>query len=242
MCVRFCEKYNLNSESMLPVIADKLRQVGYNLDENGQIYTDVEHSPVSSHYAVKLLLDSAKRQHFEKLLKSSNSTGQCGKDSDLLPIFSGTDVAEVGRYDIMRDIHFLMAYQRAITMKVNNCRGEVTETTDMDSSFFIENSAAADIPYVNASPVVDGDTSISNKFDAGQCEPFISAPHVKFTPIPFFIVSKQLIIIYQSRFVHTGGTIALNYLYLRLKLLKYNVLLCNEINHDDAECSSPDGT
>lgn len=59
--------------------------------------------------------------------------------------------------------------------------------------------------------------------------------------IPKHILAQQKFIVYNTRGVDTGGTIALNMLYLHLKYLGYNVLLCNDVNFDSHECTTPSG-
>ena len=65
--------------------------------------------------------------------------------------------------------------------------------------------------------------------------------------------NAMLFIIYQTRGVHTGGTVALQLLYERVKELGYPVVLCNDTNHKDvvqnesgdtqaAICSNPPDT
>ena len=59
--------------------------------------------------------------------------------------------------------------------------------------------------------------------------------------IPSSIRALQKFIVYQTRFVRTGGTTALFMLHKELVELGYSTVLCGEDNHATLECSQPTG-
>ncbi len=59
--------------------------------------------------------------------------------------------------------------------------------------------------------------------------------------IPSSVRNKQKFIVYNTRGVFTGGTIALTMLYLQMLHLGYNVTHCHESNFDSDECTTPSG-
>ena len=66
--------------------------------------------------------------------------------------------------------------------------------------------------------------------------------HVITSPLPQYLRRHHRIIVYQTRFARTGGTVALSMLVETLQELGYDALLCDERNHNSAECVNLSGS
>lgn len=66
--------------------------------------------------------------------------------------------------------------------------------------------------------------------------------HIITSLLPQYLRRHHRIIVYQTRFAHTGGTVALSMLVETLQELGYDALLCDESNHKSDACVNLTGT